>query len=593
MFKNLLFCLFVFVSFFANAQKVKYKDIYTWLANKQYDEAEPFLRKYVKENDDNPNAFLFMGLVYEHKSGKADVLKESKILLSHIDSSILFFDKAFKTVTEKELRKNDEYYETFKRRDLRTGEFGVKLSDIQFFLEKKQQELKEKADKVKLTTTYFYLADSLYRGTQALYKNLVDKHKTNKSLILQSDEQTLKQLSAISLKFDSCTKAFGIYKTNGVALSKGKYDQKITLKTIQEIEIDGREASDFFSNSLTLWDYKVFADEQVKIIKNGWFPVRDQWVALDIEINKVRAKLEKDSVSISADLKKIQERFPIEASKKVDDNSLPLFVLTAKAIELQYKSNLIENKPLRDSADVYQKLKAAQIEFKAITKLDSLVSSYNLDEVDRRSLDYKHFIENTFNKPTILKTFLRGLQEYAQRQKELKKFELSFREKATKWILSDTDSVALFLNPGEQYAFQPLLVLNDKFTTGLHYKDTTDVSGYLFNIPPSRKPDLKVTFNLNKKYFSKYRQPFTKGLFATDAAAQVFFVVIYSESKTAKEGKHPVTVAKIYRSDGLAWQNEYLIDGVPTSANFISGELSLSTNNALVYNIDINGKLKQ
>ncbi|MCU0384190.1 MAG: hypothetical protein MUF68_09010, partial [Cyclobacteriaceae bacterium] len=84
-----------------------------------------------------------------------------------------------------------------------------------------------------------------------------------------------------------------------------------------------------------------------------------------------------------------------------------------------------------------------------------------------------------------------------------------------------------------------------------------------------------------------------KSLLAMDPAAQVFFVVIYSESKAGKEGKYPVTVAKIYRSDGLAWQNDYLVDGIPSSANFISGELSISTADALVYTIDKNGKLKQ
>jgi hypothetical protein len=593
MFKNLLCFILVSCSFFAQAQKVKYKDIYTWLANKQYDEAEPFLKKYVKENDDNPNAFLFMGLLYEHKSGKADVLKEYSLLLSQIDTSILFFDKAFKTITEKELRKNDEYYETFKRRDLRTGEFGVKLSDIQFFLEKKQQELKEKADKVKLTTTYFYLSDSLYKGTQSLYVNLAEKYKTNKSLVLQADDETIKQLSAISFKFDSCTKAFGIYKTNGVALSKGKYDQKISLTTIKEIEKDGREPADFLSNNLNLWDYKVFADEQIKLIKNGWFPVRDQLVALDIDINKIRTKLEKDSVSILSDVSKLKERFPEEASKRIDDNPLPLFVLTAKVLELQYKSYLIENKVYKDTSDVYLKLKAAQTEFKAIKKLDSLVSKFDLAEIDKRSADYNHFIENTFNKPAILKTYVRGLQEYAERQLSVKKFEVDFREKGTKWQIVDADSAALFLNPGNEYAYQPLLILQDKFTTGLHYKDTAEVSGYLFNIPPSRKPDLKVTFALNKKFFGKFKQAFAKSLIAMDPAAQVFFVVVYSESKASKEGKYPVTVAKIYRSDGLAWQNEYFVDAIPSSANFISGELSIRTADALVYTIDKNGKLKQ
>ncbi|MCZ8354397.1 MAG: hypothetical protein O9340_06670 [Cyclobacteriaceae bacterium] len=593
MYKRFFIILFLLSFSTSFAQKVKYKDIYTWLANKQYDEAEPFLKKYVKENDDNPNAFLFMGLLYEHKLNKADVLKETKKLLLQIDSSILYLNKAYTTITEKELRKNDEYYESFKRRDLRTGEFGVKLSDVQFFLEKKQQELKERADKVKLTNTYFVLSDSLYKGTQKLFANLVEKYRTNKSLVLQADDETLKQLNAISVKFDSCTKAFGIYKTNVVALSKGKYDQKISLLNIDDISKDGKEPANFFENDLKLWDYKIFADKQTKLIKTDWIPVRDQLVNLDIEINKLRNKLEVDSISVYTEIQKIETKLPYELMRTVDENPLPIFVLQSKINELKYKSLIVSNKKLRDSADYYIMIKAIQSEYQAIKNLDSLVSKFDLIEIDKRAYDYQHFITNTFNKATILKTYIRGLQEYSEKQVQLKKFELNFRTRGLKWLTSDTDSVALFNNPGEQYAFQPLLVIPDKFTTGLHYKDTATVSGYLFNIPTSRKPDLKFTFNLDKKYFSKFRQAFAKSILVTDPAAQIFFVLIYSESKTNKEGKYPVTVAKIYRSDGLAWQFDFLLDGIPATANFVSGELAISTSDARVYNIDKNGKLKQ
>jgi len=56
----------------------------------------------------------------------------------------LFYDKAFKGITEKELRKNDEYYEAYLRRDLRTGKFVIKLSDVQLDIDNKVHFLKEK-----------------------------------------------------------------------------------------------------------------------------------------------------------------------------------------------------------------------------------------------------------------------------------------------------------------------------------------------------------------------------------------------------------------------------------------------------------------
>ncbi len=40
-----------------------------------------------------------------------DPLLHTDMLCANLDSSVLFYDKAFKGITEKELRKNDEYYE--------------------------------------------------------------------------------------------------------------------------------------------------------------------------------------------------------------------------------------------------------------------------------------------------------------------------------------------------------------------------------------------------------------------------------------------------------------------------------------------------
>src|SRR5216684_1563903 len=98
--------LFLF-SFAVSAQKVKYKDLIVLLTSKQYDKAEPFLKRYLKENDDNPNAFLYMGIVLQEKSSQMDPLLHNEALCSVLDSAAIYYSKAYKGITEKELRKND------------------------------------------------------------------------------------------------------------------------------------------------------------------------------------------------------------------------------------------------------------------------------------------------------------------------------------------------------------------------------------------------------------------------------------------------------------------------------------------------------
>src|SRR5688572_12564016 len=122
--KLVLIFLCVFPVF---GQKVKYKDIFGLLSSKQYESAEPFLKKYLKENTDNPNAYLYMGIIYQDRANKDDILKNTRKTIAYMDSAIYFYDKAYKGLTEKEVKRNDEYYQLYNRRDLRTGEFGVKL----------------------------------------------------------------------------------------------------------------------------------------------------------------------------------------------------------------------------------------------------------------------------------------------------------------------------------------------------------------------------------------------------------------------------------------------------------------------------------
>ncbi|HEY3429361.1 MAG TPA: hypothetical protein VGK39_01715, partial [Cyclobacteriaceae bacterium] len=154
----------------AFAQKVKYKDIFGLLSVKQYEQAEPFLKTYLKENTDNPNAYLFMGVIYKEKAEAADILLNTDRSIQQMDSAILFFNNSLKILDEKEVRKNKEYYVMYNKRDLRTGEFGVKLSDVQFDLEKKIEGLRERIDKVKMVKFYFTKSNDLYNGAIDLFK---------------------------------------------------------------------------------------------------------------------------------------------------------------------------------------------------------------------------------------------------------------------------------------------------------------------------------------------------------------------------------------------------------------------------------------
>jgi hypothetical protein len=217
--------------------------------------------------------------------------------------------------------------------------------------------------------------------------------------------------------------------------------------------------------------------------------------------------------------------------------------------------------------------------------------------VDEHSENYAHFIESTYSNSGVLKSYIRGLQEFAKRDRALKEFEVAFRRKGLHWLVVGTDSVSLKVNPGLNYAYQPLVVEEEKFTAGLLFKDSVSTIGYFNSITPSRKPDISVTFPIDKSNYKHSTLPKSHAFIIADPGAQIFFVILHSDVKVQvnQDGqmveKHPVSIAKIYRSDGLAWSNNFMMESIPSSATFTNGELLLKSNEG-TWVIDKNGKMK-
>jgi hypothetical protein len=584
-----LILAFIFLPAASFAQKVKYKDIFGLLSTKQYESAEPFLKKYLRENDDNPNAFLFMGIIFHEKSGKLDVLKQTPMVLSYIDSAIMFYDKAYKTIDDREIRKNKDYYQSYNRRDVRTGEFGVKLSDIQFDIEKKIQGLKERTAGIKLVKHYFTLADTTYKKANKIYVGLQKSYPSERQLYLRADENTLKDLKTISLTFDSCTKAFDSYKTSTTSLGRTGYNQVMSLVDIKNFLTDGITVENFFKDEIKVWDYKQFADRSVQIIEKDVLPIRNHLVKYDIEINKLRERLNTDSVSVRNDLTKLIDVLLYEQLKKYDDEPLPMQVFHMKTADLEYRSSLLEHKAIKDSADVHFRLALLNEEISYLNRLDSISSLLAASDIDQKAIDYAYFITNTYSNTIVLHSYIKALNEYAKREKRIKDEQLVKAKEALLWIADDADSISLSLDEKSK-RFKPLFVENEKYTVGLVYKDSLTVDGYFYTITPSRKAKLKLTFPVDKPSFKQSQFDRSHALTFSDAQGHVYYILIYGDQ--AQKEKYPATLAKIYTSDGLAWSNNIQLPFVPKEISFKAetSELTIKDDVAEVV-VDKNGKV--
>lgn len=574
----------------AVAQKAKYKDIFALLSVKQYDQAEPFLKDYLKANTDNGNAYLFMGQIYKEKAEAEDVLINTNRSIQEMDSAILYFDNALKIIDEKEVKKNKEYYVAYNRRDLRTGEFGVKLSDVQFDLQKKIEGLRERIDKVKMVKFYFAKSEELYKRSSDIFQTIQKAFPGERELYLRADDAMLKNLAVLQQKYDSSAKMFEYYKGSLENIGKTKYNQAWTPSDITDFKSDGTTMADFYQDEVKVWSYEKFANKSLTIIEKEVKPTQDNLIKYDIEIGKLRLKLETDSVSVKSDLTKLIEKMLDGQLKKFDTDPMPMDMFSLKIADLEYKSTLLENKQKEGVDDMFVLLKAVEEEVKYIDKVDSVADKLTKRNLDEDIINYQQFVNSTFTKGDILKSYIRSLKEYAEREKTVKHRELAFRTEALRWLVNGNDSIPLF-NDAPRSKYWPLVVLQDKYTAGLVFSDSVSGQGYFYSITPSRKPDVKVTFPIDKATMKERRQQGVKAFVTSDPAAQIFFVVIYMERMV--NGKHPATIAKIYKSDGLSWSHSFGFDIVPEEIVFVpdTGELVIKSSGETFVSIDKNGKL--
>ncbi|HKZ36063.1 MAG TPA: hypothetical protein VJ184_00330 [Chryseolinea sp.] len=574
----------------AFAQKVKYKDIWALLNTKQYEAAEPFLKKYLKENDDNPNAYLYMGTIFHEKSAKDDVLKQTKRSIADMDSAIFYYDKAYKSITEKEIKRNDEFYQAYNRRDLRTGEFGVKLSDIQFDLEKKIEGLRERIDRVKMVKHYFSLADSLYKKCNLLFQSIRGAHPGEQQFYLQADENTLKKLTALSLRFDSCVKVFENYRSSSTTIGRTGYDQSLVLNDIHDLAKDGASPANFYLDEVQVWNYKKFADNARNAIEKDIIPMRELLISYDVEINKLREKLSKDSVSVKSDLTKLIDKLLMEKLKKYDKEPLPMEIFTLKISDLEYRSTLLEHKPFRDSADIHYRMNLINKEFHYLNKLDSMATKLTGEDIEKEAEDYAHFITNAYSNTVVLKSYIKALKEYGEREKRKKSADSVKLYEALQWIISGTDSIPAVMGINGS-PFKPLVIVEEKYTAGLYYTDSLEVSGYFATIKPTRIPDIKIIFPVDKPNFILSELQAARSIVFSDAGEQIYFVLIYSEKET-NDKKFAATLAKIYRSDGLAWSVNYQLGFIPKEILFKpeTGEVTIKGESQQSM-VDKNGKM--
>lgn len=401
-FAKLFLLVALLVPVLTNGQKIKYKDLFPLLSAGSYTaENEKTLKTFLaNEKKPHANGNLHLGYILEKRFNEMDILADTTLIDATGDSAIAQLNMAKGLIDEKEL-KNDEYYQTFYRRDLRTGEFGIKLSDVHLEIEKKIETIEARKASIRNFNTLLHRIQGRNNLSAGIYQQIVTKGVTMRDMLfaLTDDDFLLVERLIDNAK--------GLYvladdlKESARELGSDYYQSFKTFKIIENHGIDGIEQSDVFSGELDLWDYETWASAvkaEYNAVKGYKNDISAKSAALDEAFKKVEQGVDPGSISVDDLTANAQKYDP-------DGSALSLLNFRRAQLEVSRLSSPAITPAWQDSLNVFAQLDAAG---QILEELGSMTTIYSdLSAPEKISVASNRY-------PGILDTYYGGTSGYSE-----------------------------------------------------------------------------------------------------------------------------------------------------------------------------------
>ncbi len=568
-------------------KKVKYKDLFPLLSAQKFDDAAPFLKAIITEDPDHPNANLQMGLLLEHKSKQADILKETHLYLQRADSAIIYYEKSKGLIDEKEIKKRDEYYQAFNRRDLRTGKFGIKLSDVQLDIENRIGALRTRAVQIDDLKNFYSATRSYYNGAQKAFLQIQDQFEDLNDLYLRSNEETRTSMDSLIINFDSAGANFERYQTKLGKIDDPGYSQIFVVQDIQDFTIDGADTADFYSDRITAWNYSHWANNTMKVIEEEIIPLLGDVVSFDVQLTSILDKVNVDSTLVEEHLPDAPDRTIVSRLLKFHQNSFMIPFFHYRLYELSYllESSPVHNPILLDSFQVDLQLQIHREVIEHLESADSLLKVLDQIDIVSESLKYSGFVTERYGSAEDFVQALEQKRVFIAR--EMVKWRMSQEDWrfTASWALNQADTIPMFLasEPNDVSYLDPDLLIEMQskhrtlaiqnrdsimFASGVIMGETSVQAGFLAKVLRSREIVWVQTLPIDL-LLADYQDSLKVHIFVFDDPNKtVMFHTLRESSEQVTESPYGGVLTKVDQDGGTLWYLSLDLPGSPESFEF-------------------------
>lgn len=498
--KSTAIILFILLVFGAQGQKIKYKNLYPLLEAKNYAEAIPQLKIFLSDekNSDEANAHLQMGLWLEKRFLAYDVVDDSASLYATGDSAVFYLEKAKSLIDEKELKRNDEYYQAFFRRDLRTGEFGIKVSDVHLDIEKKVEAINTRIADVKEMHRRVVKVENNQKAAMEDYRALTEQFNLYNSLLIGAGEDTNAKLANIEENGRVGVENAKSVQELAEKLGSDKYSQEPILKGIEQYGVDGMNAANLRSGVIEIWNFEEWAREAQSEIMGGVALFKTMVKNYADEIREKKAKVKN---SQNAEIGDFPENLASQF-EKYDPGSTVEKLLKIEMYEARVtkKVDLQLNPALMDSSLIGSQLAIFEDAYADAKEMKLLVESITSDDIALAKTKYTDYIDSFFQKYVTASKYVTDMQIWAGRQVNWLGDAVEFWSEKNRWgIDAENKEVRypLFIQDAPEGGYMTMGVpVKTPEEIVAYGADLNNKKGYVISFGPDRVSKWKLEFEL-------------------------------------------------------------------------------------------------
>ncbi|WP_375577680.1 hypothetical protein ABWH96_11525 [Marivirga tractuosa] len=487
---------FFFLMYFvtsAEAQRIRYKNLFPILQSKDYKTAEPQLLKFLEDNDNEANAYFYLGEIIVSKLDSIEVFPTTEKYDSMANRAISAYKRAIELVDDREVRKNDEYYAAYNRRDLRTGKFGIKKSDIHLDYETKIKTVTKKKETVsslyELKENSVKAYDQLTKTSREFYQSYPDES----SFLLRSNSDNLKALQEVEVAYSEFIETYNQFVDELKSLNHPAYNPELKIVDITNWEGLKPIKSDFSDFTITVQDYAKYLTDLKQKIEIEVNPLKELLYKTDAELTEAISK--NKNATDSSSIKKIMISEELKNGLNTFDKSEVILNLL-KYKKRKSQSVILVNQSiypvLKDSTNIYQRANLVQDYKESLASQLELIEFIEENINERIILDFKLFLDK----------FQPSIESYIKTEKTILEQKLDSVSKRSDFM---ANQIQFFNHEKDSIFLTPLIAAtNDskKYVIKTIELDSMLLIGGLFDKTPFVA---SATFDMKINNFKLYR----------------------------------------------------------------------------------------